>query len=54
VIDATREWPEEGGREKFPELNRALFTAGAPAAMATADAQWGETLRSWQPTATLK
>ncbi len=54
AIDATREWPEEGGREKFPELNRTLFTAGAPAAMATADAQWGEALRSWQPTATIK
>ena len=25
MIDATRKWPEEGGKENFPKSNRALL-----------------------------
>ena len=49
AIDATRQWPEEGGRENFPALNRTLFTEGAPDALAQADSKWGEALRTWSP-----
>jgi 4-hydroxy-3-polyprenylbenzoate decarboxylase len=47
VIDATRQWPEEGGPEVFPELNRALLERLAPESFARADAKWGELIRSW-------
>ena len=30
VIDATRQWPEEGGPERYAELNRTLLEEGAP------------------------
>ncbi len=49
AIDATRQWPEEGGREKFPPLNRTLFEEAAPDALSNADAKWGRILRDWEP-----
>ncbi len=30
IIDATRQWPEEGGPEIYPEMNRTLLTNLAP------------------------
>ena len=47
VIDATRQWPEEGGPEVYPELNRALLERLAPESFALADAKWGELIRNW-------
>jgi 4-hydroxy-3-polyprenylbenzoate decarboxylase len=49
VIDATRQLPEEGGREHFPETNRALLEKGAPDALAEVDRLFGESLREWRP-----
>jgi 4-hydroxy-3-polyprenylbenzoate decarboxylase len=49
VIDATRQLPEEGGREGFPDTNRALLEKGAPEALAEVDRLFGARLRSWQP-----
>jgi len=49
VIDATKQWPEEGGPEVYPERNRVLLEQGAPDAIAEADAQFGELLREWGP-----
>jgi len=42
VIDATRQWPEEGGPEEFPPLSRELLTDHAPDIFARVDAKWGE------------
>lgn len=47
IIDATRQWPEEGGREKFPETNRALLEQGAPDVFARVDRRYGERLKGW-------
>ena len=47
AIDATRHWPDEKGPAAFPPLNRALLEAGAPAALQTVEAQWGELIRNW-------
>lgn len=45
AIDATIQWPEEGGREEFPALNRNLFEAEAPDAVRNAVAKWGDKIR---------
>jgi len=47
VIDATRQWPEEGGPKVYPELSRTLLEQGAPESFALADAKWGELIRNW-------
>ena len=44
IIDATRQWPEEGGRDNFPETNRALLLQGAPEIFAEVDALYGQRL----------
>ena len=49
VIDATRQWPEEGGPDVYPGRNRALLEEGAPEAIPSVDAEFGELLRSWTP-----
>ena len=48
AIDATRQWPEEGGPENFPRWNRTLLEEGAPEAIANVDAKWGEMIRDWR------
>lgn len=48
AIDATRQWPEEGGPKKFPPLNRTLLESGAPEVFATVDERWGELVRNWR------
>lgn len=47
VIDATRQLPEEGGKENFPEMNRTLLERGAPDAFAEVNAEYMGLLRSW-------
>lgn len=49
AIDATRQWPEEGGPETFPMWNRTLLETGAPDALSNVDAKWGELIRAWRP-----
>ena len=48
IIDATRQLPGEGGREKFPETNRALLLQGAPEIFAEVDALYGQRLIDYQ------
>jgi 4-hydroxy-3-polyprenylbenzoate decarboxylase len=48
AIDATRQWPEEGGPARFPELNRALLEQGAPNAFANVDQKYAELLKNWK------
>jgi 4-hydroxy-3-polyprenylbenzoate decarboxylase len=49
AIDATRQWPEEGGRSAFPAMNETTFREGAPDAITIVDRKWGEKLRNWRP-----
>jgi 4-hydroxy-3-polyprenylbenzoate decarboxylase len=48
IIDATRQLPAEGGRDKFPELNRVLLERGAPQSFADVDRLYGPALRAWK------
>jgi 4-hydroxy-3-polyprenylbenzoate decarboxylase len=50
VIDATRQWPEEGGPENYPELNRTLLEKLAPDAFDVAMGNWGDVINSWGKT----
>lgn len=49
VIDATKQLPEEGGPDVYPELNRALLNSLAPESFARIDGRWEEFLKLWQP-----
>jgi UbiD family decarboxylase len=49
AIDATIQWPEEGGREKFAMLNRTALNEGAPDAFGIMDDKHGDTLLNWRP-----
>ena len=48
VIDATRQWPEEGGPDFYAELNRTHLVRGAPDAFARVEDQWGERIRGYR------
>lgn len=48
VIDATRQLPDEGGRDVFPETNRALLEQGAPAAFDEVEKLFSEALDNWK------
>jgi 4-hydroxy-3-polyprenylbenzoate decarboxylase len=48
VIDATRQLPGEGGKEVFPETNRALLEKGAPGIFARIDELYGDALADWK------
>jgi 4-hydroxy-3-polyprenylbenzoate decarboxylase len=50
VIDATRQLPEEGGPDVYPDLNRALLQRLSPESFARIDGRWEEFLKLWQPT----
>jgi 4-hydroxy-3-polyprenylbenzoate decarboxylase len=47
VIDATMQWPEEGGPENYPKRNRVLLEELAPDALAQVDKLFGTRLRGW-------
>jgi 4-hydroxy-3-polyprenylbenzoate decarboxylase len=49
AIDATIQWPEEGGPENFAALNRTALTEGAPDAFRIMDEKYAETLLNWRP-----
>ncbi|UCG72371.1 MAG: UbiD family decarboxylase, partial [Chromatiales bacterium] len=48
VVDATRQWPEEGGPKVYAKTNRETLDNGAPYAMAEARAAFAELLTDWQ------
>jgi 4-hydroxy-3-polyprenylbenzoate decarboxylase len=48
VIDATRQWPEEGGPAVFPPTNRQNLVDGAPDAFARVDAKWTDLILGWE------
>ena len=47
IVDATRQWPEEGGPEVYPELNRTLLEELAPDAFDKALAKWDDAINTW-------
>jgi 4-hydroxy-3-polyprenylbenzoate decarboxylase len=49
VVDATKQWPEEGGPKVYPERNRVLLENGAPESFQDVDEQFGAMLKSWRP-----
>ncbi|GIK36159.1 MAG: menaquinone biosynthesis decarboxylase [Gammaproteobacteria bacterium] len=49
VIDATRQWPGEGGPKSWAPLNRDLLLQGAPGAFDLVDSRWAEYLQGWKP-----
>jgi UbiD family decarboxylase len=46
VIDATRQWPEEGGPPHFPDYSRQVLEKHAPDLFSAVDAKWGEQINS--------
>lgn len=49
VIDATRQWPEEGGPQVYQPLNRAELERLAPEAFKLANANWARHVGKWRP-----
>ncbi|NJO13112.1 MAG: hypothetical protein HC872_06220 [Gammaproteobacteria bacterium] len=49
VIDATRQWPEEGGPEVYPDTNISLLQKLAPEAFARVDADWRRLVGAYRP-----
>ena len=45
VIDATRQWPEEGGPETYPNYSRQVLEEHAPDIFAAVDARWGDAIK---------
>lgn len=49
VIDATRQWPEEGGPKQYQALNRTALTDAAPEAFKLVDEHWTKHVGKWRP-----
>ena len=47
VIDATRQWPEEGGPNEYPEFSRDVLARHDPEIFDRIDAKWGDTIKKW-------
>jgi UbiD family decarboxylase len=47
IIDATKQFPEEGGPETWPPENRALLEKNAPRSFDLVDKRWPEYLEGW-------
>jgi 4-hydroxy-3-polyprenylbenzoate decarboxylase len=45
VIDATRQWPEEGGPKTYPEYSRDVLLRHDPEIFDRIDAKWGDRIR---------
>jgi UbiD family decarboxylase len=45
VIDATQQWPEEGGPAVYPQRNRTLLEQGAPGVFERVDARFGKIIK---------
>lgn len=49
VIDATRQWPEEGGPKDYQPLNRTQLIELAPDAFPRVDAKWSKLVGKYRP-----
>jgi 4-hydroxy-3-polyprenylbenzoate decarboxylase len=52
VIDATRQWPEEGGPQTYQALNRAELERLAPTSFGLVDAHWDRLVGKYRPPGT--
>ena len=41
IVDATRQWPEEGGPEKFAPMNKDCLLDSFPDALTVVENKWG-------------
>lgn len=48
VIDATRQWPAEGGQENFPLSNREHLNAGAPEVWGDVEEKFVDLIKRWE------
>jgi 4-hydroxy-3-polyprenylbenzoate decarboxylase len=48
VIDATRQWPEEGGPEKYPGYSRTVLEQHAPEIFAAVEQKWGDYIKRYK------
>jgi UbiD family decarboxylase len=48
IIDATRQWPEEGGPESYPAMNRELLQDMAPESFVQVDQFFDKLYRDWK------
>jgi len=49
VIDATRQWPEEGGPKTYQALNRAELERMAPESFARVETRWAKLVGKYHP-----
>jgi 3-polyprenyl-4-hydroxybenzoate decarboxylase len=49
VIDATRQWPEEGGPKEYQALNRTELERLAPESFEIVDAKWARLVGKYRP-----
>lgn len=49
VIDATKQWPEEGGPETYQPMNRSVLEELAPESFKLVDANWRQLVGKWRP-----
>ncbi|MFM7395595.1 MAG: UbiD family decarboxylase domain-containing protein [Gammaproteobacteria bacterium] len=49
VIDATRQWPEEGGPKEYQALNRTELSRLAPEAFDRIDGRWSKLVGKYRP-----
>ena len=52
VIDATRQWPEEGGPKTYQALNRTELQRLAPESFARVEARWSKLVGKYRPPGT--
>jgi 4-hydroxy-3-polyprenylbenzoate decarboxylase len=52
VIDATRQWPEEGGPQAYQALNRAELERMAPESFKRVEARWAKLVGKYRPPGT--
>ena len=45
IIDATKQWPEEGGPEVYQRLSRDVLTEMVPESFELVEANWGDLIR---------
>jgi len=45
IIDATKQWPEEGGPEDYQRLSRDVLTEMVPESFELVEANWGDLIR---------
>jgi UbiD family decarboxylase len=49
VVDATRQWPEEGGPDNYSIMNRSCLTDAYPDIFKEIDKNWSHLIDGWKP-----